>query len=119
MCDSRAGSQRCGNHRGLGDFSVAGTCLACVAAVDVDAIRALSRDATATAINSLYFAGIAPSATAALSNAQNAFITSGARVSIFFNLARLSFLYIFSVAFNCDCWSQDHVIWVAVIVHDY
>src|SRR6266568_8497089 len=50
--------------------------------------------ATATAISSLYFAGIAPAATAALSKAQKAFITSGARLSIFFSLARFSFLYI-------------------------
>src|ERR1051326_1394222 len=50
--------------------------------------------ATATAISSLYFTGIAPSATAALSNAQNAFITSGASVSIFFNFLRFSLLYI-------------------------
>src|SRR3989442_797228 len=50
--------------------------------------------ATATAISSLYFTGIAPSATAALSKAQKAFITWGARASIFFNLARFSFLYI-------------------------
>src|SRR6266403_3231349 len=46
------------------------------------------------AISSLYFTGITPSATAALSKAQKAFITSGARLSIFFSLARFSFLYI-------------------------
>jgi hypothetical protein len=41
----------------------------------------------------LYFTGIAPSATAALSNAQKAFITCGARLSIFFNFPRVSLLY--------------------------
>src|ERR1044071_9291756 len=51
--------------------------------------------ATATAINSLYFTGIAPSATAALSKAQKAFITCGARLSIFLSLARCCLLYIF------------------------
>src|SRR4051812_19376196 len=50
--------------------------------------------ATATAINSLHFAGIAPGATAALSKAQKAFINSGARLSIFFSLARFALLYI-------------------------
>src|SRR6185369_3713249 len=50
--------------------------------------------ATATAMSSLYFTGIAPAATAALSKAQKAFITSGARLSIFFSLARFSLLYI-------------------------
>src|SRR5512140_3357690 len=50
--------------------------------------------ATATAISSLYFIGIAPSATAALSKAQKAFITSGARLFIFFSLVRFSWLYI-------------------------
>src|SRR6185503_14121473 len=54
--------------------------------------------ATATAINSLYFTGIAPSATAILSKAQKAFITSGARLSIFFNLARFALLYIRLIA---------------------
>src|SRR6266404_5177010 len=41
---------------------------------------------------------MAPSATAALSNAQKAFITSGARLSIFFSLARFSLLYICVIA---------------------
>src|SRR5258705_1488508 len=54
--------------------------------------------ATATAINSLYFTGMAPSATAALSNAQNAVITSGARLFIFLILARFSFLYMSSIS---------------------
>src|SRR6266487_4165366 len=53
--------------------------------------------ATATAISSLYFTGIAPSATAALSKAQKAFITCGARLSIFFSLARFSLLYIWVI----------------------
>src|SRR5882762_10383138 len=50
--------------------------------------------ATATAISSLYFTGIAPAATAALSKAQKAFITSGARPSIFFSFARFALSYI-------------------------
>src|SRR5439155_11709026 len=54
--------------------------------------------ATATAISSLYFTGIAPSATAALSNAQKAFITSGARASIFFSLVRFCLVYVVSVS---------------------
>ncbi len=51
-------------------------------------------NATDNAINSLYFAGIAPSAIAALSNAQNAFIASGACSSIVFRFASLLMLYI-------------------------
>src|SRR3954453_22517418 len=50
--------------------------------------------ATARAISSLYFTGMAPAATAALSKAQKAFITSGARVFITLMLARFSLLYI-------------------------
>src|SRR6266498_5861112 len=46
------------------------------------------------AISSLNFTGIAPSATAALSNDQKAFIAFGASASIFFSLARFSLLYI-------------------------
>src|SRR6185503_11108887 len=45
-------------------------------------------------MSSLYFTGMAPSATAALSKAQNAFITSGARLFILFILVRFSFLNI-------------------------
>src|SRR5262249_8138361 len=50
--------------------------------------------ATAMAINSLYFTGIAPSATDIRSNSQKAFITSGARLFIFLILARFALLYI-------------------------
>jgi hypothetical protein len=42
----------------------------------------------------LYFTGIAPAATDALSNAQNAFISSGASAFIFSIFARLALLYI-------------------------
>src|SRR5512133_1312625 len=49
--------------------------------------------ATAMAMSSLYFTGITPSATAALSKAQKAFITAGAKVSIRFSFARFSLLY--------------------------
>src|SRR6185436_18163959 len=51
--------------------------------------------ATATAISSLNFTGIAPSATAAWSKAQKAFITSGARLFMFFSLVRFSLWYMF------------------------
>src|ERR1051325_6696672 len=44
-------------------------------------------------MSSLYFTGIAPAATDALSKIQKAFITSGARLSIFFSLAKFSLLY--------------------------
>src|SRR5579863_810796 len=50
-------------------------------------------NATANAINSLYLTGIAPAAMAALSNAQNAFIPSGAVASIFFNWPRFFMSY--------------------------
>src|SRR5579863_5931680 len=50
-------------------------------------------NATANAINSLYLTGIAPAAMAALSNAQNAFIPSGALASIFFNWPRFFMSY--------------------------
>src|SRR5262249_4883227 len=56
--------------------------------------------ATVTAISSLYFMGIAPSATAALSNDQNAFITCGASASICLSLVRFSLLYISLVAWS-------------------
>src|SRR5262245_36565476 len=49
-------------------------------------------------MSSLYFTGIAPSATASLSNTQNAFITSGASSFIFLILVRFSLLYIRLVA---------------------
>src|ERR1043166_3155032 len=55
--------------------------------------------ATATAISSLYFTGIAPSATDSLSNAQNAFITSGASSFIFLIFVRFSLLYM-----GCLLW---------------
>src|SRR5262245_54401713 len=45
-------------------------------------------------MSSLYFTGMAPSATEALSKAQKASMTFGARVFIFFKRARFSFLYI-------------------------
>src|ERR1043166_959498 len=45
-------------------------------------------------MSSLYLTGIAPSATAALSNAQNAFMTSGARASMVLSFFRFSLLYI-------------------------
>src|SRR6218665_3212093 len=62
--------------------------------------------ATATAINSLYFTGMAPSETAALSKAQKAFMTSGARVSIFFRLVRFLLLYMVWFGSNpvADSW---------------
>src|ERR1700676_5774998 len=50
--------------------------------------------ATPSAISSLYFTGIAPSAIAALSKAQNAFIPSGALASRSFSLARFFLSYI-------------------------
>src|SRR5678816_104926 len=53
--------------------------------------------ATATAISSLYFTGMAPSATASLSNSQKAFITSGARLFMSCTFFRLSLLYIIMV----------------------
>src|SRR5690242_6272490 len=56
-------------------------------------------------MSSLYFTEIAPSATDSLSNAQNAFITSGASVSIFFNFARFSLLYIMLIKiFRIQSW---------------
>src|SRR6186713_1113599 len=55
--------------------------------------------ATATAISSLYFTGMAPSATAALSKAQKASITCGARPFIVFSLARLSLVYMRLMSF--------------------
>src|SRR6266705_4010074 len=83
----------------------AATIAASVSSVSVaPALRALSVwmpmqyghcvvSATPTAISSLYFTGIAPAATAALSNAQKAFIKSGASWFIFSILVRFSFLY--------------------------
>lgn len=62
--------------------------------MDLDAIRALSRERDGDSNQLLHFTGIAPSAMAALSKAQKAFITCGARPSIFFSLARFSLLYI-------------------------
>src|SRR5436190_23087340 len=64
--------------------------------------------ATATAINSLYLTGIAPSATANLSNAQKAFITSGASSFIFLILVRFSLLYI-RMDFSVELLVQDFV----------
>src|SRR5580704_12549881 len=50
-------------------------------------------NATDNAINSLYFTGIAPAAIAALSNAQNAFMPSGALASIVFSFPRFFMSY--------------------------
>src|SRR5262245_50534449 len=58
--------------------------------------------ATATAISSLYFTGMAPSATDNLSNAQKAFITSGASSFTFLSLARFSLLYTGLVGFSLE-----------------
>src|SRR5881394_3054946 len=66
--------------------------------------------ATATAINSLYFTGIAPSATAALSNAQNAFITSGASSFIFLILVRFALSYI------CLLWLCRYAVLAASVL---
>src|SRR5947207_4235886 len=76
--------------------------------------------ATATAISSLYFRGIAPSPTAALSNAQKAFITSGARLSIFFSLPRLVLLYMdwSRLSYFCARLSQTLRLAVNEIIHD-
>src|SRR4051794_2276680 len=65
--------------------------------------------ATAIAISSLYFTGMAPAATAALSKAQKAFINSGARLSIFLSLARFSFLYIGFSSVHLTCVSLSIV----------
>jgi len=94
VCDCRSGSQRGGNHRGFDHLGIGRTCLAGVTAVDVDAIRTLSGERNGDGNQLLYFTGIAPSITAALSNAQKAFITSGASLSIFFSLVRFSLLYL-------------------------
>src|SRR5215831_476873 len=50
--------------------------------------------ATAIAMSSLYFTGMAPSATDSLSNVQNAFITSGAKAFNLVILARFSLVNI-------------------------
>ena len=94
VCYCPAGSECCSHHRGLDKLYVRCTRLARVTAVDIDAIRALSSESDGDRDQLLILHGIAPSATAALSNAQNAFITSGARLSIFFSLPRLFLLYI-------------------------
>src|SRR5881392_3751600 len=76
--------------------------------------------ATATAISSLYFTGIAPSPTAALSNAQKAFITSGARLSIFFSLPRLVLLYMdwSRLSYFCARLSQTLGLAINEVIHD-
>ena len=95
--DGGARSERSSNHRGLDDLSFGCACLERVAAVDIDAIRALRGERDGDSNQFLVFTGIAPSATAALSKAQKAFITSGARLSMILSLARFSLLYIYLV----------------------
>jgi hypothetical protein len=76
--DGPARAQRRSDEHGFGDFRIGGACLSRLACVELDAIGALVVKATAMAISSLYFLGIAPSAKAALSKATNACMALGA-----------------------------------------
>jgi hypothetical protein len=74
-------------------FCVGCTCLARVAAVDIDAIRALSSESNGHSNQPLpLFTGIAPLAMAALSNAQKAFITLRREAVVILQLARFFFV---------------------------
>ena len=68
MSHSRSGTQGSRDHPGLGQLGVSCTGLARVTTVDADAIGALRRECHGDGNQLLlYFTGIAPSATAALS----------------------------------------------------
>src|SRR4051812_47901124 len=90
-CAARA--QRRGDHRGLGQFRVGRAGLAALLVWISMQYGHCVVTATATAISSLYFTGIAPSVTASRSNAQKAFISSGASSFIRLIFDRLSLLY--------------------------
>ena len=91
-CGSR--SQGSGDHRDLGHLGIGCTCLARVAAVDIDAIRALSRERNGDCDPLLVLYRNCSSGDSRLVKCPKAFITSDARVYIFFRPARFSLLYI-------------------------
>jgi hypothetical protein len=67
------------NDGGFSECGFGGPSLTGVAAVNVNAVGALSCERDCDRDKFLYFAGVVPSATAILWNAQKAFIASGAR----------------------------------------
>jgi hypothetical protein len=93
----RSRPQRSGDHRDLDQFGVGCTCFACVAAVNVDAVRTLRSESNRDSISSMNLTGIVAAATAAFSKFHKAFMTDGAKSSNFFSLVRLSGTSLFSV----------------------
>ena len=94
VCHCASGSERCRNHRGFDKFGVARACLTGVTSMDVDAVRTLRRASDCDRDQLLIFYRDCSFGDRRFVERQNAFITSGARLSIFFSLARLFLLYI-------------------------
>jgi hypothetical protein len=93
MGDRCAGAKRGGYQHRFGDFLLGRTRCAGLLGVNLDEYGHCVLNATAMAISSLYFTGMAPAAMAALSKAINAFIPSGAWASSDFIFARFFMSY--------------------------
>jgi len=91
--DRPARPQRGGDHRGLDYFGLGGASLAHVAAVDIDAIRTLSRKGNCDGNQLLVLHRNCAVGDGRFVESQNAFITSGARLFIFFIFASFALLY--------------------------
>ncbi len=94
MCYRRARSERCCHHRGLDKLCFGGAGLARISCMDIDAVRALGGVSDGDRDQLLVLYRNRPIGDRCLVECPNAFITSGARLSIFFSLPRLFLLYI-------------------------